>query len=142
MASGISMSSADGSILFALDGLTSRQRTIANNVANVDTPSFKGSEVRFEQQLQRAAQRQHGTANVSMSRTDERHLVVGGAAAGATAPEIVELADTTLRNDGNNVDIDREMVALADTQIRYDTAVRLVAERYGMLRSVITEGRR
>lgn len=141
MATGISLSRVDGDISFALDGLTARQRAIANNIANVDTPQFKGSEVRFEQQLARATSRQQGTSDVEMFRTDERHLSFGGAS-GEVAPEVVQLDETTLRNDGNNVDIDQEMVKLADTQIRYDAAVRLVSQRYGMLQSIITEGRR
>lgn len=137
MSSGISLSGADDSLQFALDGLSMRQRAVANNVANVDTPNFKSTEVRFEDQLQRAMQQ--GSAG-ELVRTDARHLDVGGGT--EFAPEVLTLDDTTLRNDGNNVDIDREMVQLADTQIRYNTAIQMVSQRYGLLQTIINDGRR
>jgi flagellar basal-body rod protein FlgB len=137
MPSGISLSGADDSLQFALDGLSTRQRTIANNVANVDTPNFKGSEVSFENQLQRAASQRHG-AEMSLVRTDVQHFDVAGSTSTELAPEILPIQDTTLRNDGNNVDIDREMVKLADTQIRYNAAIQMVSQRYSILRSVIS----
>ena len=137
MPSGITLSGADDSLQLALDGLSTRQRAIANNVANVDTPNFKGSEVSFEDQLQRAAGRRNDL-EMSLARTDARHLDVGGSTSTELAPEILPIENTTLRNDGNNVDIDREMVKLADTQIRYNAAIQMVSQRYGILRSIIS----
>ena len=45
----------DRLIKTALEGLVARQRTIADNVANVDTPEFKASRVSFETALKQAA---------------------------------------------------------------------------------------
>ena len=49
--SNVTFSGTDSYLRAAMSGLASRQRAIANNVANVDTPNFKASEVRFEDAL-------------------------------------------------------------------------------------------
>ena len=139
MGSEMSLSRADSALGSALTGLAVRQRAIANNVANVDTPGFKRGEVQFERQLQSALTRRQ---SVSLVATDPRHFADVRDDGLAVAPELISTADSTLRNDGNNVDIDQEMIKLADTSIRYNAVSQLVAGRFSLLRSIINEGRR
>ena len=106
----------------ALNGLALRQRVIANNVANVDTPGFKSSEVRFEQLLAQAAQR--------------------GLPGNAPEAEVVTNTDTSLRDDGNNVDIEQQMLHLSETAITYIALSRLETSRLSLLKTVATEGKR
>src|SRR5919202_3473253 len=96
----INFSSSDGYIRAALGGLSARQRAIANNVANVDTPNFKASEVRFEEALKRAMQ-----ANRQGTVTDQSALN-----ASVSRGSLIDATST--RGDGNNVDIEREMQML------------------------------
>jgi flagellar basal-body rod protein FlgB len=121
-----------------LTGLSSRQRVIADNVANVDTPGFKASGVEFEALLRKAAGGSDGF----------RLLSVQGAVEAppedprTVAPRIVTMADTSLRADGNNVDVDQQMVQLAETNITYNAVAQLTGARLQLLRTVINEGRR
>ncbi len=121
----VTFSAADSYLRAAMTGLAARQRTIANNVANVDTPNFKASEVRFEDALKRALVR--GTPN---GRTDQVALDASVSRAALTDA-------TTTRADGNNVDIDREMELLGEANLTYSALTQVMATRIGVLRGVI-----
>src|SRR5213080_4972971 len=104
--SNVNFSGADSYLQAALSGLAARQRTIANNVANVDTPNFKASEVRFEDALTSAIK--SGAANSQ----DQSSLNASTGRSSLTAL-------TSTRADGNNVDIDREMEMLGEANLNY-----------------------
>ena len=132
----------------ALDGLSRRQSLISGNLANIDTPGFQPSAIDFESVLQAhlregtaeaAAGPQNGpNAAVRMLATDPRHLQANGT--GAPTGAVSEF-EGTIRNDGNTVDIDSEMLALADTQMRYSAVARLLGGRHQMLNDAIGRGR-
>ncbi len=123
----------------ALTGLATRQRVISNNVANVDTPDFKASTVSFEQALRRASSRDDGGFRMF----SVANAVAGPDDAPAEAEATVTvLADTTRRRDGNNVDIDQEMVELAETNITYNALAQLTSSRLQVLRTIVNDGRR
>jgi flagellar basal-body rod protein FlgB len=122
----------------ALTGLAARQRTIGDNVANADTPGFKASRVEFEGLLRNAVDRQ----------SSFRLLRAGGVAEAPRAepasvlPQVVQDTQTTRRADGNNVDIDAEMLQLAETNLTYNALTQITSSRLQLLRTVISEGRR
>lgn len=120
----------------ALDGLARRQQVTANNIANAETPGFKASAVTFESRLD--ALLPGAVPELILARTDPQHLGAGGE---TMTPQVVELRDTVGRNDQNNVDIDREMVTLAETTLTFNAITRLSAKRLGLLKAAITEGR-
>ena len=117
--------------------------TIAHNLANVDTPGFKRSEVVFQSKLAAAlAEQEQAGAVLQGFRTDPRHLPIGDPGDPATVqPEIVTRAETSLRPDGNNVDLDSEMVRLQENALLYQSLTELVRLKLGQLRTAITEGR-
>lgn len=117
-----------------LDATTLRQRVIANNIANINTPGFKKSYVSFEDQLQVAM----GKNGAPLKGTHPRHIGVTGP---AIKPEVKQVNETTMRFDGNNVDIDEEMVNLAATTIQYDVIAQGLIDRFNLLGNVIA-GRR
>jgi flagellar basal-body rod protein FlgB len=124
----------------AMGALALRQRAITNNLANVDTPGFRSSDVNFEGRLQSAL---GASGGLDLARTHSAHLSVTGAAGGAPAEgEVVTRNDTTLREDGNNVDVEQQMLQLSETVITYGALARLASGRLALLRSAITEGRR
>ncbi|MEW5866871.1 MAG: flagellar basal body rod protein FlgB [Bacillota bacterium] len=104
----------------ALDALSFRHEVLADNIANVNTPGFKARRVRFEDELKAA-----------LSRGDP-----------GSARPVIEEDGLRVRRDGNSVDIDFEMARLAETTILYSAVSRLVSERFALLKSVISEGRR
>ncbi len=112
----------------ALDTAALRQRTLAHNIANIDTPGFKRSTVRFEETL--------ADALGEGGNPDERARRVS-----RTAPQ-VEQVETSLRADGNNVDIDMEAAELAENSLRYEAIAQMTSMRSKMLRTAIHEGRR
>ncbi len=131
----------------ALDGLALRESLIAGNLANIDTPGYVPQSVSFEGALHEAlasdaARAAGGSAVVisgGMVQTDPRHLGPGGTTAGAEAP--VNPFAGSIRNDGNQVDLESEMAALAETQLRFSAVGRLMTTHLGMLRDAITGGR-
>ena len=127
--SNVNFSNADAYISAALSGLAARQRTIANNVANVDTPNFKASEVNFEQTLQNAIK-----SGQSGNRPDQNAL-------DAAASKTSLVNATSTRGDGNNVDIDREMEMLSEANLSYSALTQAMSTRLSILRNVINGGR-
>jgi flagellar basal-body rod protein FlgB len=122
--SNLHFTAADSYLRAAMSGLAARQRAIANNVANVDTPNFKASEVRFEDALKSAI----GNAS---SAPDQSSL-------NAAATRSTQVESTSVRADGNNVDIDREMAMLSETNLTYSAITQIMSTRIGILRNVIS----
>ena len=135
----------------ALDGLSLRHQVISNNIANVDTPGFRASEVSFEGQLRRLLGEdgyspRDGTARGrlcsdgmarDMRRTNPAHL-----RSGTVQPTVaVLLSNAPMKNDLNNVDIDRQMVELAETTLSYSALAQLMSNKLSLLRTIINGGR-
>lgn len=122
----------------ALGGSALRQRVIANNVANFNTPAFKKSQVNFESKLREALKAQEGLALV---RTHAQHLMKGKNLL-AVKPEVVRDELTTMRKDGNNVDLEKEMVNLITNDLYFNANIQFLNHQFTQLRTVISEGRR
>lgn len=122
-----------------LDTASLRNSVFANNLANVDTPDFKRSDVVFEDELRKAIA---GKQKIEGWVTNEKHIPIGGRSAADVSPKVVLRNDTSMRNDGNNVDIDREMSALAKNTIMFTTVTQLLNGELSKLKSAIFEGRR
>lgn len=120
-----------------LDAATKRQSVLANNVANNDTPNFKRSDVSFESILRQEESGIKSTLNARM--TDSRHFQFG---AETSIPAAVITTDetTSMNNNDNNVDMDREMALSAENQLRYNSYVEQLNSQITMMRTVI-EGR-
>lgn len=112
----VAMIDSTGSALYAaLNGLAARQRVIANNVANVETPGFIAGRVSFEDSLRAA---------------------IAGGNAGATSVSTVRSADPVNAN-GNNVSLDTEVVSLTETDLAYQLMVSALNSKFGLLRTAI-----
>ncbi|UOO38800.1 flagellar basal body rod protein FlgB [Oscillospiraceae bacterium CM] len=113
-----------------------RNEVIANNIANVDTPGFKASHVQFEDLMAEAAGSDGGT--LSMETTNDKHLgFSGGAAISSVEPQVVTDETTSTRLDGNNVNIENEMVELAKNSINYYTTVTKINSEFRKLNTAI-----
>lgn len=111
-----------------------RHKVLTNNIANVNTPGFKRSEVVFEDRLAEAM----AGKKLALARTNAKHLP--GGRGGSSAPAVVTDATTSLRTDGNNVDIDAEMANVAKNTIYYDAVAQMLGRYYTNLKSAIKGG--
>ena len=120
----------------ALDASILRQNVISNNIANVDTPHYKRSEVRFEQYLKQELQ----TTKSSFvgNRTDARHIKIGGSFNEQPISARISVDQTTsMNNNSNNVDIDSEMSLMAKNQLYYSTLIQQMNHEFKMTRTAI-----
>lgn len=126
----------------ALDGVAQRQRVTAHNIANVDTPGYKRYSLPFEEELKAALSREPRLEVVGRV-THSSHIPFGGRTSALDGPfRPLRDPSTSMRNDGNNVDIEAEMVQVAKDEVFYNALAQQVTKRYGMLLDAIKEGRR
>jgi flagellar basal-body rod protein FlgB len=121
----------------ALAAYSLRQRVIAHNVANLNTPGYKKYRVGFEEELRAALSR----TDLPLYRTHPRHLDPRPALE-EVQPRVVRETGTSSRPDGNNVDLTEQMVQLAMNQLYYQVAAQAASGYLARLRLVITGGRR
>lgn len=103
-----------------LDRAVQRQQTIANNIANVDTPGYRTKDVDFRNLLQAAS---------------------SGLVPVMSQPRAREVQGLMERPDGNNVSLEREGLALADTQLQFQAGVQLLRSEFKRLQMAIQEGK-
>jgi flagellar basal-body rod protein FlgB len=108
-----------GQIERYLDLVTYRQKLVVGNIANVDTPHYHTQDIDFQNELRRAG--------------------LQLPAAGMT-PRVQDAAGLLERPDGNNVNIDRESMLLAETQLEFRIGVQLLRGEFQRLVNAIKEG--
>lgn len=114
-----------------------RQEVIADNIANADTPHFKRSEVTFESELWRAL-RSNDPNPFPAALTDKRHIPFYRPRDYRQVKPIVYLDySTSYRNDGNNVDIEKEMVDSRENTLRYMAMAQRVGDNFRLLSIVL-----
>ena len=97
----------------ALDVTSQRHQLVVTNMANVDTPGYHTRDIDFQFELQNAV---------------------------AGAPQTSEVAGLQMKNDGNNVSLDRESRLLAENALRFNVASNLLRVQIQSIRSAIKEG--
>jgi flagellar basal-body rod protein FlgB len=97
-----------------MDLLSARQRLVASNIANADTPGYHALDIDFTSEFQNA---------------------MGG------TPRAEEVSGLPVKNDGNNVNLDRESRMLAENAMRFQLASNLMRSQLRMVRSAIQEGK-
>ena len=102
----------------ALDGVSLRQRVIADNIANVDTPGFRASSVDFETQLKAAI-------------SDGSFEEGADSVTATTSP-----TDTPVGANGNNVDLRKETLAAVQSQFQYQILTRAAGDHLDLVRTV------
>jgi flagellar basal-body rod protein FlgB len=99
-----------------MDVLAARQKTVASNIANVDTPGYKTKDIDFQSEFE---------------------SLLNGSSSGPAAQEVSGLK---VKNDGNNVNLDREARLLSENSIRFTAATNLLKSQFRVLKSAIKEG--
>ena len=121
----------------ALTASALRNQLISNNIANVNTPGFKRSDVDFEGVL---AQSLENKRKSPLTTTNVQHFS-GSGNIESIAPAILTSNETTMRLDGNNVDIDIEMASIAKNTIYYNAIAQQLNRYFSNIKAVIKEGK-
>ncbi len=96
-----------------MDLLDVRQKLVASNIANADTPGYKTEDLDFQSAFTQALHGQN--------------------------PEPVQPTGLTTKNDGNNVDLDREARLLAENALRFSVATNLMKSQLTRIKEAIKE---
>ncbi|WP_420471430.1 MULTISPECIES: flagellar basal body rod protein FlgB [unclassified Brevundimonas] len=119
-----------GQIKGRLSWLDQRQRVIAENVANSDTPGYVGRDL--TQPTDFAAALRNG-GGVRMTRTSAMHIAP--ADQGATRFDTVKAPDSETTLDGNAVVVEEQMLKMAESRMAYDAAIGFYQKSMQMLRA-------
>ena len=123
----------------AMEAANIRQEVIAHNLANVNTPNYKKSNLIFENLLAKELYGEDDKGKLQLARTRDKHLPAADIPFFAV-PSIVTEHQTLMRVDHNNVDVDIEMANLAKNQIYFNTLATQMAGYVTKLKNVITSG--
>ena len=97
-----------------MDLLSARQKLVASNIANADTPGYRTQDIDFQSEF-RSAMR-------------------------GASPQTFAVAGLQVRNDGNNVSLDREARLLAENGMRFNLASNLLRSRMQRIKEAIQSG--
>ena len=98
-----------------LDLLSTRQKLVASNIANLDTPGYRSRDIDFQFEF-------------------ESQLAAG-------TPSVYEPTGLIVKNDGNNVDLDREARLLAENAMRFNLVSNLMKNEIHMVKTAIEESK-
>lgn len=109
----------------ALGLATQRQTLLHGNLANANTPGYKRKDIDFSVSLDEA-----------MGRPESNHLRELNQQVQQSISD-----QTSITADGNNVDMEREVQGIAETQLRYSALAQMTSSYFGELKSAIREGK-
>jgi flagellar basal-body rod protein FlgB len=123
----------------ALGAYTQREKVIAGNVANIGTIGYKRKDVEFETHFNDALTL-GGAQPLAGEMTQPMHMAINSSDPNQLETKVTQSNTDTdsLASGVNNVDIDVEMSELAENQIRFKFASRLIAESFKGLRRAIS----
>ncbi|EKE22310.1 MAG: Flagellar basal-body rod protein [uncultured bacterium] len=136
MSSSLFSDDAISAATLALRGLAARQQTISSNIANVDTPGYSAKQVDFESTLMRTLN--SSSSQVSMAKTNKLHL--DSSFSSSSFYTTSNRAGGTYREDGNNVDIDTELIDMSETNIKYQAISQEISSKLLLLKSIAQGG--
>jgi flagellar basal-body rod protein FlgB len=96
-----------------MDLLSARQKLVASNIANADTPGYRTQDIDFQTEFLSAT---------------------------GVAPRVTGVPDLPVKNDGNDVSLDREARLLAENGLRFQLASNLMRSQIRIVRSAIQGG--
>ena len=106
-----------------------RQRLLASNIANADTPGYVARDLDFAAALREAS----GTAaagsvggSAALRSLRERVAALSGSHAGSAEAHLRYAMPSQTNLDGNSVDMDRERASFADNSVKYEATLRFI----------------
>ncbi|MBA7616056.1 hypothetical protein ES703_23347 [subsurface metagenome] len=101
-----------------------RQKAIANNIANLETPGYRRIDVKFEELLAKSLD---SSGSVDLSKLE---------------PQIYRPRQTPVNSNGNDVSLESEVGAMIKNSLRYTLYIRLLNKKYRGIESAINTGAR
>ena len=92
-----------------------RQKAIANNIANLETPGYRRIDVKFEELLAKI---------LNVAGEADLHEVV---------PQIHQPKQTPVKSNGNDVNFESEVGQMVKNSLRYKAYIRLLNKKYKQL---------
>jgi len=114
----------------AIEASSLRQDAINSNIANINTDNYKTNQVVFETLLTQSV---HG---VTINKTQDQHL--GSSSIADIKPIVSKRTQTSAKENGNNVDLDMEMVNLAENSLYYQALISQLNGQYSRLKTIIS----
>ena len=121
-----------------LDLRQARQRVIASNIANEETPGYRATDFNFQDSLQAA---QRGRGPVTLAVTQGHHIGPRGDSIQRVVGKLGPVPAGDLPLDANSVNIELEMAKMSDNAMQYNAAAELLAKKFRGLLNAIREGR-
>jgi flagellar basal-body rod protein FlgB len=138
--SGISFGATVGMLKDAMDGAGTAHAVIANNIANVNTPNFRRSDVSFKEALAATEASPGDPDELALTTSSERHIPLGGPQDAQPFAISTTVDDSQqMRVDGSNVDVDQEMAKLSLNSAYAQTMGQMLQNQYTRLHNAITE---
>ncbi len=120
-----------------LDLRSRSQQIISSNLANIDTPGYTPSRLRFEEDLQQALDTKSQTAQPRHA----KHFDITHGSLEQVNGRVERLTSNNGLGDQNGVDLDQEMVAQAENQILYEAATQMLSKKLSLLKYIIQSDR-
>ena len=121
-----------------------RQRVIASNIANADTPGYAGRDINFKEAMSAALggnslslSPSAPTGGTSTGATNARHIPLQSSTGSLGGPKLDYTTQTQPSMDGNSVDLDRERANFVDNSVRYEATLRFINGQSKTLLSAI-----
>lgn len=108
-----------------MDVAAFRQKVLASNIANADTPGYKAKDISFQKELAKAA---------------ESNEVGKTGQPAEQSYKVFETVTTMPNRDGNTVNLDIEMAKVAENTLVHNTAAQLLSMKFRMIKSIIRGG--
>jgi flagellar basal-body rod protein FlgB len=116
-----------------------RQNVINANIANAETPNYRAKKLDFEAALSGAL---HREGQGKMHVDHQEHFPMGQGAIGRLKADVYDNPEINYSNDGNTVDLEKEMANQVQNSIMYDAATRLINKKLAALKYAATDGSR
>ena len=112
-----------------LTGVRLKSEVIADNIANVDTPRYKAKDISFENIFSEYLKRYQSIPERKQYLTESKFL-------------LRERPGLEIQSNGNNVNIETEMISSVKNNLLYDVLVKSLNSRINLIKSAIKEGKR
>lgn len=119
-----------------LDLRADKEKVIASNIANSETPGYQPTRLNFEKQLRQAIDQR----SFSGQTTHQSHIPLGPQNIEQVRGIVVKENDPVQLGDKNGVSLDEEMLALAKNELLYETAAQLLKKKMSIQKYVISGG--
>jgi flagellar basal-body rod protein FlgB len=116
-----------------------KNNVISSNIANAETPGYQAKKVDFEDALSRALNLE---ASPQLEGLQPEHYPTGPGALSRIKADIYENPDGSVNNDGNTVDVEREMTNLTENTVLYKAAISLINKKMAALKYAASDGGR